>query len=143
MAWCLLLRGARPGPRCPASSEAVCTRGHMSLPHVRMTIEWSLPIGQTRPITMALHSVAADVRPTLGCVSCSVSTDIANRGLVRYVEEWQTEDDLRRRLHGDTFAQVIALMEEAAHPPQIEFALSRGTRGSEYLEEVRGARLND
>src|SRR4249920_3560753 len=42
-------------------------RGHMSSTHVRMTIEWSVPIGQTRPITMALHSLAADARPTRGC----------------------------------------------------------------------------
>src|SRR5262245_45470818 len=112
----------------------------MSSTHARMTIEWSVPIGQTRPMTMALHSLAADVRPTFGCVSCSVSTDIANRGVVRYVEEWQSDDDLRLRVNGDTFMQVISLIEEAAHPPRIEFALARGTRGVEFIEEVRGAR---
>ena len=34
-------------------------------PTSRMTIEWSVPLGQTRPITMALHSVAADVRSAM------------------------------------------------------------------------------
>ena len=52
---------------------------------VRMTIEWFVPLGQTRPITMALHSLAADTRTTRGCIGCSVSTDIGNRGAVRYV----------------------------------------------------------
>ena len=115
----------------------------MSLTHVRMTIELSVPIGQTRPITMALHTLASDARSTNGCVSCSVSTDIANRGVVRYVEEWQTEEDLRLRVNGDTFLHLITLMEEAAQPPRIEFALARGTRGFEFVEEVRGARLHD
>src|SRR5262245_33012986 len=113
----------------------------MSSTHARMTIEWSVPIGQTRPMTMALHSLAADIRPTYGCVSCSVATDIANRGMVRYVEEWQTEDDLRLRVNGDTFMQVITLIEDAAQRPRIEFALARGTRGVEFIEEVRGAGL--
>ena len=112
----------------------------MSSTHARMTIEWSVPLGQTRPITMALHSVAADVRPTFGCVSCSVLTDIANRGLVRYVEEWRTEDDLRLRVNADAFVQLITLMEEAAQPPRIEFKLPRATRGLEFVEEVRAAR---
>ena len=110
---------------------------------VRMTIEWLLPIGQTRPITMALHSLAADVRPTRGCVSCSVATDIASRGTVRYVEEWQTEEDLRSRLHDNSFTHLISLMEDAPQPPRIEFSLSRGTRGFEFVEEVRGSHLHE
>jgi quinol monooxygenase YgiN len=109
----------------------------MSFTHARMTIEWLVPIGQTRSITMALHSLASDVRPTAGCVSCSVSTDMANRGVVRYVEEWESEEDLRLRVSADTFAHLIALMEQAAQPPRIEFALARGTRGVEFAEEVR------
>jgi quinol monooxygenase YgiN len=115
----------------------------MSFTHVRMTLEWLVPIGQTRSITMALHSLASDVRANPGCMSCSVSTELANRGVVRYVEEWETEEDLRLRVGADTFAPLIALLDEAAHPPRVEFALARGTRGFEFAEEVRGARLDD
>jgi quinol monooxygenase YgiN len=106
---------------------------------VRMTIEWFVPLGQTRPITMALHSLAADTRTTRGCIGCSVSTDIGKRGAVRYVEEWQTEDDLRRRLRSDTFSQLVTLIEGAVQPPRIEFALDHETRGLDFVEEVRGS----
>jgi quinol monooxygenase YgiN len=115
----------------------------MASTRVRMTIEWSVPIGQTRPLTSALHSLAADVRPTRGCVSCSVSSDLANRSVVRYVEEWQTEGDLRDRVAGDTFGQLVTLMEDASQPPQIEFTLARGTKGVEFIEEARGARTHE
>jgi quinol monooxygenase YgiN len=104
---------------------------------VRMTIEWFVPLGQTRPITMALHSLAADTRTTRGCIGCSVSTDIGNRGTIRYVEEWQTEDDLRRRVQSETFAKLVNLVEDATQPPRIEFALDRETRGLDFVEEVR------
>src|SRR5262245_45151828 len=109
---------------------------------VRMTIEWSVPIGQTRPITMALHTVAADTRLTRGCVSCSVSTDIASHGVVRYLEEWQTEDDLRRRVTSETFAPILTLLEDATQPPHIEFALPTGTQGFEFVEKARKARTH-
>jgi len=104
---------------------------------VRMTMEWFVPLGQTRPITMALHSLAADTRTTRGCIGCSVSTDIGNRGTIRYVEEWQTEEDLRRRVQSDTFAKLVNLVEGATQPPRIEFALDRETRGLDFVEEVR------
>jgi quinol monooxygenase YgiN len=104
---------------------------------VRMTIEWHMPLGQTRPITMALHSLAADTRTTRGCIGCSVSTDIGKRGTVRYVEEWQTEDDLKRRVQSDTFSHLVTLIEDATQPPRIEFSLDRETRGLDFVEEVR------
>jgi len=106
---------------------------------VRMTVEWYVPLGQTRPITMALHSVAAETRALRGCVGCSVSTDIGNRGIVRYTEEWQTEDDMRMRVRSDTFAHLVALVEDATEPPRIEFTTANGTRGLDFVEEVRAS----
>ena len=106
---------------------------------IRMTIEWLVPLGETRPITMALHAVAADTREVRGCVGCSVLTDIGKSGAVRYVEDWRTEEDLRRRLQSETFNQVITLIDRASRPPRIEFALAHGKRGLDFVEEVRRA----
>ena len=104
-----------------------------------MTIEWFVPLGQTRPITLALHSLAADTRTTRGWLGCSVSSDIGQRGAVRYVEEWQTEEDLRRRLRSDTFSQLVTLIEGAVQPPRIEFTLDHETRGLDFMDEVRAS----
>ena len=106
---------------------------------VRMTIEWCVPLGQARPITMALHSVAAETRSARGCLNCSVATDIGKVGAVRYIEDWLTEEDLRQRVLFDTFSQLVTLMEDATTPPHIEFALGRETRGLDFVEEVRAS----
>jgi len=55
-----------------------------------MTVEWLVPLGQARPITMALHSLSADTRTARGCTGSSVSTALSNGVFVRYVEDWQT-----------------------------------------------------
>lgn len=106
---------------------------------VRMMIEWFVPLGQTRPIMMALHSVAAETRAASGCVGCSVTTDIGNRGTMRYTEEWLTEDDLRIHMLSDTFEHLVTLIEDATQPPRIEFTLAHETRGFDFVEEVRGS----
>jgi quinol monooxygenase YgiN len=108
---------------------------------VRMTIEWFVPLGQTRPITMALHSLAAETRATRGCIGCSLATDLGNRGTVRYTEDWLTENDLRERVRSDTFAQLVTLVEDATQPPRIEFTLGHATRGLDFVEEVRASVL--
>ena len=113
----------------------------MSSTGVRMTVEWVTPIGQTRGMTMALHSVADETRTAHGCVGCSVSTDIGNQGVVRYTEEWLTEDDLRQRLLADSFSRLFTLIKDATQPPRIEFALAHQTRGLDFVEEVRASVL--
>ncbi len=109
----------------------------------RMTIEWFVPAAQTRPITMALHSLMDDTRIARGCVGCSVSTGLAEQGTVRYVEEWETEDDLRRRLRCRSFTQLVALMDDAIKPPLVEFALPHGRRGLDFAEEVRRSKSSN
>lgn len=111
----------------------------MSSTRVRTSIEWFVPLGQTRAITMALYSVAAETRSAPGCVSCSVSADFSNVGEVHYAEEWLTEDYLRLHLRSDTFSHLITLIDDATEPPHVEFMLPLETRGIDLVEEVRAS----
>jgi quinol monooxygenase YgiN len=104
---------------------------------VRMIVEWYVPTGQARPVTMALHALASETRTMRGCLGCSVATDLANKGTVRYTEEWLSEPDLRDRLRADTFGQLLAMMEETTSPPVVEFVLDHEKRGLDFATEVR------
>jgi quinol monooxygenase YgiN len=108
---------------------------------VRMTLRWFTSIGQAHRITIALHSMMNETRGLHGCIGCSVSTRIRDRGMVRYVEEWQSEEDLRLRLRSSAFVGVASLMESGVKPPRIEFALPGGTRGLDFVEEAQRARI--
>ncbi len=111
----------------------------MNTAPVRMTVEWLIPVAQTRSMTMVLHSVAAAIRATPGCLRCAVCTDIDHGGTVRYVEDWDSEEGLRRRLVSENFAPVSRLIEDASRPPRIEFTLAGGYRRADFLDEVRHA----
>jgi quinol monooxygenase YgiN len=105
-----------------------------------MTIEWIVPVGKARSMTEALHVLMATTRTEPGCVGCSVSADLADKGKIRYSEEWQTEDALRRQFNTDRFRRVIALVENATETPIVEFLLPGGSRGLEYIQGVVGRR---
>ena len=72
-----------------------------------------------------------------GCAGCSVSTDMGAQVVIQYVEDWKTEDDLKRQLRSDRFGVLAELMELASERPLIEFSLAGMTRGLDYVEEVR------
>ena len=88
---------------------------------------------------MVLHSVAAAIRATPGCLRCAVCTDLDLGGVVRYVEDWDSESGLRARLASENFAPVHRLIEDALRPPRIEFTLSGGPRRGDFIDEVRHA----
>jgi hypothetical protein len=105
-----------------------------------MTVEWFVPVDQARPITQALHVMMVDMRRSRGCIGCSLSTGIGDRGTVRYTEEWETEEDLRRRLDSHTFSNLATLIDASTQPPLVEFVLPTGIRGLDYIGEMRPTR---
>ncbi len=59
---------------------------------------------------------------------------------ISYVEDWSSEEALREQVRSDRFSRLLELMESAMEPPQLEFELGNGTRGLDYVEEVRADR---
>ena len=84
----------------------------------------------------SIARVMVSTRTEPGCLACSVSADLADRGTIRYSEEWQTEDALQRQFQTDRFRRLIALVENATEAPIVEFLLPGGSRGLEYVQDV-------
>jgi quinol monooxygenase YgiN len=74
-----------------------------------------------------------------GCIGCelTLSSESDDPQHIRYVEDWSSEEELRRRVRSDRFLRLIAVMEEARSAPQLTFVLATGTRGLEYVAEAR------
>ena len=87
----------------------------------------------------ALQSVAVSTRLEPGCVSCSAWTDPM---LVRYMEEWASEADMRQRIRSDGFTSVLSIIEAAADA-QVQFDFVAKTRGLDYVKEVRESAGSD
>jgi hypothetical protein len=106
---------------------------------VSMTVRWCVPLGESRSLTEALHWVMMGARSSPGCLRCSVSTHVSEKVGVEYVEEWATEDLLRREVRTDRFRSLATIMEHATTRPVVEFVLPGGARGLEYADEVLSA----
>ena len=109
----------------------------MNLPMIRMTAHWLVPLGESRPMATALHTLMVAARAERGCLACSLSTELGDRVALHFVEDWETEEDLKRQLRSDWFVSFAALIERATSPPDVEFSVPGGVRGLDYVEEVR------
>jgi len=137
------LRGIPPAQMAPVRDERrrkgnTVHEAMMVAPPIRMTLKWSVTHGESRPIVSALQGLMISTRAEAGCLGCSLSTEVRNRVLIHYTEEWNSEGDLIRQLRSDRFAALAELMEHSTEYPTMEFELQGATRGIDYAEEIRG-----
>jgi quinol monooxygenase YgiN len=107
---------------------------------VRLTI--SLGAATTRAaqdLLDALRFLVPGTRLESGCVGCSAW--IEPDSTVRYVEEWTTEADMRRRVMSDRFTSLLSVV-DAARDPRVQFDFVTTTRGLDYVAQVRGEAIN-
>jgi quinol monooxygenase YgiN len=107
---------------------------------VRLTVTLSASANYVQDLVEAFRFLMVSTRLDHGCLGCSVWSEPDSS--VHYVEEWSTEEDIRRRVGSDRFTSVLALLEAVREPPRVQFDFVSSTRGLDYVAEVRqfGAR---
>jgi quinol monooxygenase YgiN len=75
-----------------------------------------------------------------GCRECSVWVD--RESTVHYIEEFETEADMQRRVRSSKFTSLLGVIESAHQPPLVQFDFVTSTRGLEYVSQVRNNPLN-
>jgi quinol monooxygenase YgiN len=109
----------------------------MAATAVSMTVRWVVPLGESRPLGEALHQVMLAAQSHPGCLRCAVATEVGQMVDLQYTEEWADEDLLRREVRSERFATLATLMEYATTQPTVQFTLSEGVRGLDFVHEVR------
>ena len=82
-----------------------------------------------------LRFLMGSVRLDPGCEECTVWSE--PDGTVHYAESWTSEGDLRRRVQSHPFKSLLAVMECASEPPEVQFDFVTARRGLDYVAEVR------
>ena len=107
---------------------------------VRLTVTLTASANRVKDMVATFRFLMVSTRLDQGCLACSVWSEPDSS--VHYVEEWSTEEDIRRRVGSDSFTSVLELLESVREPPHVQFDFVSSTRGLDYVAEVRkvGAR---
>lgn len=77
-----------------------------------------------------------------GCIGCSLSIEQDPESIL-YVELWETEEDLTRRLRSDDYKKILMAMELSAREPQVVVYDVSKQQGLEFIEKVRLSSLDE
>ena len=105
---------------------------------VRLAVSLVAPVGGNQQLVHALRFLASPTRLEPGCLGCRVWTEESDESIVRYVEEWTTEEAMRLRVKSERFTSLLEVFESSREAPTVQFDFVRETRGLDYVAEVRG-----
>ena len=106
---------------------------------VRLTVALSASSSRLQDLLEALRFLMSGTRLESGCRGCSVWIDPDST--LQYVEEWETEADMRQRVRSPRFTSLLGLIESADGTPRVQFDFVTSTRGLDYVAQVRGNTL--
>ena len=85
-----------------------------------------------------LARILGPTRVQPGCLGCSLASESEPDALL-YMETWESEADLVRRLQSDGYASVVATMELSTRKPEVYVYEVLNRQGLELIERVRVA----
>jgi quinol monooxygenase YgiN len=106
-----------------------------TVPVVRLSLALRASPRGAQDLLAALRFLLQTTRLEQGCLDCAVWSE--PESVVRYEEEWATEEDMRRRIGSDRFTSLLSVIECAQEPLRVEFEFVTTTRGLDYVAEVR------
>jgi len=102
---------------------------------VRLTVALKAPAQREQDLVSALRFLRVGTLLEAGCLRCFAWVD--SDGAVQYVEEWATDEDLRRHVRSERFTSLLAVVESATEQPHVQFDFISATRGLDYAAEIR------
>lgn len=102
---------------------------------VRLKVALAASSEHAPQILQALRFLMVGTRLEEGCLACTAWAE--RDSTVQYLEEWASEEDMQQRVRSDAFTSLLAVMEAASEPPQVQFDFVTTTRGLDYVAEVR------
>ena len=104
---------------------------------VTTSVRIEAPAGRRDEILKTLGSVLGPTRVLPGCLSCRLYQDVENTNTLVLVEEWNSREAADRRVRSDDYRKVLAAMDLANKPPEVQFCSVASVAGMERIEELR------
>ena len=94
-------------------------------------------------VNRLLRSLIGPTRVETGCISCRLYSEADNPNIVTWMEEWRSEDDLRRHLQSPQYRKILAALDMSDVQPEIRFDTVVETAGMRLIAEARGVKESD
>jgi quinol monooxygenase YgiN len=104
---------------------------------VQVVLRMVVHPARTAEIIRTLRSLMLPLQAASGFISSRIYQEAGRPEAICYVEEWRTPEDMDQTIRSLHFTRLLAVMEEAAEPPELRLNWVTEVKGLEYLERLR------
>ena len=72
------------------------------------------------------------------CLYCEMFGSTQDDDTLLLLEKWKSQEDLEQHIKSDEFRKVMAAMDSACEPPEINFYETDSPEGMELIEKILG-----
>jgi quinol monooxygenase YgiN len=87
-------------------------------------------------VLSTIHSILGPTSAKSGCLGCGFYSRTQNDDELLLLEKWESKKDLESHIRSDEFQKVLAAMETAIEPPEINFHTITSTEGLELVKKI-------
>lgn len=91
-------------------------------------------------VNALLRSLIEPTRVETGCISCRLYYETDSPNTVTWMEEWQSENDLKRHLKSAQYRKILAALDMSDVQPEIRFDTVIESAGMRLIAEARGVK---
>ena len=89
------------------------------------------------PMVQSLAKVMFQAKLEPACTDCRLYSENGKPQSLLYVERWATAGDFEVRLRSERFGTLLAIMESAPQPPELEVRTVSEQHGLDYVSRIR------
>lgn len=101
-------------------------------------VQINAPPNRRDEILKTLRSAIGPTRVLPGCVRCRLYQDVENPNLLTLIEEWESREALESHVRSNDYRKILAAMDLASEPPEVQICSILTASGMELIEEIRG-----
>jgi quinol monooxygenase YgiN len=90
-----------------------------------------------REILDILRNAECVVRTKAGCLGATVYLKRFEEEVILYLEYWQSREDFERHVRSSQYDRILAALDLARDPPEIDFFDNTGLGGMAVIEAIR------
>jgi len=104
---------------------------------INASVRFTASLEKVQNLRDVLMSVLGQTQAMPECISCRLYQEESNPKSWLLLEEWASEEGLRRHVKSEAYRVVLEAMELSSETPEVKFLMENKVEGFELIESIR------
>ena len=107
---------------------------------IQACLRMKVPVEKRDEVLDVLRCLKGPTEVSKGCRVCRVLQDAEDEGVLMYLVQWDTQDEVEEHFRSERFRRLLPYIEMCVEPPEVEVSDIDRVGGLEFLVAALGSK---